>query len=713
MVKAEPRARRFLAAAAAVAAGLLALHTLRTVPPGLLTDAERERSGPGNYSTFGEILLHKLPTGKVSSHVPASSALGALLFEHLPPSAQGTWRVGAVALTLALVYAVAAALGGPAGGIAANALFLSDISLLWGEPLFVHYFMSLWVLLVAGLAAWREQDPTPRRSAAVGLAVGTSFLFRSVFVLLPPLLALRALLLSRGEPPRRRAAHVLALGLLPYLLLGPWAAMNWKVHRELVLFERGESIPVVVMGALGFLEQDALGEQLGATVVRDALDKLGGQALRPLLIWAARETLSHPARTAGAIVARSRLIAAQHPLLLLAALAALVWLRRSRPYQAAGLVAAYFFGVHALLPYCQEFYTPMWVLAAVIACAAAARAALLSAGPFSCPPAAARTLLGSLGAAALLALWASAKVDAFRRAWPGDMTTALPRAAAERPGDAILQAQAGALALELGDFEEAERRLAAALALRPSRFDWKLRLAWARMLLRGAEPPALSEASVFGDVIDLGVLRAQWRWAAGKPELARREIAAAIERANADMVDRCEYASDRRLCRVQASKSELELWGAFPAAGAEIPGLPDEAAAGRFLDVVYSGLDLRARALRAQGVDPEEVAKPLRSSLHREALRRQELDCVGAVKLFDRLCALKPDARCLSDRAVCQYRLGRRREALESLESAVKLDRAFWPAWRSLEVVYASLGRPADAARAVREAARHEPSGGN
>ena len=568
--------RRAAAGAAAAAALLLAGWTIRVASPGLFSDEERERSGPGNYAAYGELLLHALPSPQVSGHGPASSALAALLFEHVPARAAGPARAAVVALSVGLVFAVCGTLGAAWGGPLAVALLLAHPLVLYDGPLFVHFFMSLWLLLVAGLSAWRARAPGPRRDVALAAAVGASLLFRSVLVLFPLVLAARELLQDRGRPARRRLSHALVLGVVPYLFLLPWARMNWTVHRELVLFERGESVMAVIMGALGFIDQYSIGDRPSGLVFQEALDRIGSQRFSAVLPWAVREVLTHPVRSVSAWAIRARLIAGQYPLILLAAASALFACRRSKAFQAAALVPAYMFAVHCLLPYCEEFYTPLWVLLLTLGSAAAARAASGRAEePVQDSGPAPWLLHGALAGAVALAAFASLKAEAFARAWPGSMDEALARAADENPDEPVLLAGAGQADLRQGSFETAERRLSRAVELRPKRFDWKLRLAWARMLLRGEEPPALSEASVFGDVIDLGLLRGQWRSRAGRADEARRELAAAIWKAGEGERALCAMGGANPGCHAIAVRNEFSHWREFLDRATRVPGGPD------------------------------------------------------------------------------------------------------------------------------------------
>ena len=107
-----------------------------------------------------------------------------------------------------------------AGGIAAvyPALFMLDSSL---------RSESLYVPLVALclLAAYRLVDePTPRRAAVAGLAIGLAALTRGEAVLLLALLAVPVLWLV-PRPRRLALAAAVAAGFL--VVVGPWLARNW------------------------------------------------------------------------------------------------------------------------------------------------------------------------------------------------------------------------------------------------------------------------------------------------------------------------------------------------------------------------------------------------------------------------------------------------------------------------------------------------------
>lgn len=658
-----------------------------------------------SYEMQGERLLHRLPHGMVSYHLPSSSVLAALMFDHSSPKGFRLWRLFLIGLSLALIYALCAALGAPWAGVPVNALLLAMPRILYVGTAYVHLLLSLWTLLIAGLLAWRERNPTLGRSAAVGLAIGSSLLFRSVFAFFPPIAALTAAYGLRKKRAREILPHVLLLGALPYLFLLPWVHMNWLVHRELVLFERGESIGLIVMSALGFVGTDYRGPVLGDRAVDEVLKQWSAPpGMSGVMSWAILEVLAHPLRFAYAYAARAGLIASQHPLLFALGAAMLVAYRRKREFVAAGLVAAYFIGVHCFLPYYDEYYSGLWVLLAVIVCSGG----MLAAGPrveAAWESRAARAgLFGGLSLALALSVFTIIVIERYAFAMPRRYGPALEQALQERPDERWLLAEAGMKALEEQRLPEADKLLRRALDGGFQYPRWKLYSAWVRALL-GDPKPLMSDPALLGQENDPGpyVMRAHAQLKHEDAAAARRELMRGLHLNEESLGESIFKGVDGPIQTLLVLQRRRLMWRALEASAFEVlDSVPDHDRAAFLLALLRAGRDVCAQVSRLAepSVQSEvrlfcaEVDETRWEWSHRAALAHQYAgECRQALRIFDRLCRERPLARYFSDRAVCQSKTGATAKATADLQRALRMDPGFLSAYISFAAIYAQSGR--------------------
>jgi tetratricopeptide (TPR) repeat protein len=497
--------------------------------------------------------------------------------------------------------------------------------------------------------------------------------------------------------------------------------MNWLVHREFVPFERGESTGLVIMSALGYVGPDYSGTDLGDRVVGEVVGRIGSRSSAAVLSWAAVEVLSHPLRFARAFVARGGLIASHHPVLFVLAIALLAVHRRRREFAAAGLVAAYFFGVHCFLPYYGEYYSPLWVLLIVIACSGLALAPGLPAPARWESRAAHAGLTGALALALALSGWTMFVVWRYGSAMPSRVGPALERALTERPDERWLLAEAGIRAVEEGRAEEADARLRRALDGGVQYPRWRLYSAWARALRGDLEP-------LFGDrmIQDMGAdltphaMRAYARLKSGNSGAAQRELARGLS-SNEEGQGNFYIGVDEPARSLLFLQRRRLKWRDLESCSFELLKPAPERERDAFLSaLMQAGRDAFAEEARSAQPPVQEEVRRFRDEiegtrwewLHRAALARQnEGECGPALELFDRLCRERPTARYFSDRAVCESKTGATAKATADLERAVRMDPGFLPAYVSLATIYAQGGRNAEAAD-VCDRGLSQPGGG-
>ena len=295
------------------------------------------------HVSAGEALVHGVPRPEVSSAMPGFSVPHALLLHHAGTGARLLAQVLGLLAGGLLVFALGSLLHSGLCGAAAALLYAGVIPAHLSSD---RWLYTLLVLAAAVALARRAADPTPRRGLLLGLPLGMSLLVMSPLVLFPPVLALYERLRRRPLPP----GWAKGMGLLVLACLLPltlWAAMNWRTHGRLILFEEGRGRHNIYIGALGFV----------STAVNPGavLEPAAGQ---DLLSWAAREALGHPLRTLAACLRRLAYAASFHPFLYAAALAGAWLLRRREEHLQLALLAGYFIGVHCLMAVEERYFEP-------------------------------------------------------------------------------------------------------------------------------------------------------------------------------------------------------------------------------------------------------------------------------------------------------------------------------------------------------------------
>lgn len=318
------------------------------------------------YDEAGEAVIHRVGARSaiVSYRMPMATMLAAGIRFHSGLSAPSV-RALYQSVVVVLVFALACLLhplGALFSGLAVYALFS-------GAFTFAFYPESGYtpfVLLAACALVWRARSPSPGRSALLALAVGASLLYRSPLVFFPPLLALYEWGAYHRFSLKSYWKHLLILCVVPYLPLLPWIALNGTIYGQFVPFEQGAANSNIVTGALGLVRsiEGDLRTLVGPSVdVESTGDVLG---------WAAREVLGNPLRYALAIGRRAVYALSLDPYAAFFAVCGVWAFRRRREYQQLGLLAGYFLAIHCLMSVEENYFWPLWPLAAVLAASLAA-----------------------------------------------------------------------------------------------------------------------------------------------------------------------------------------------------------------------------------------------------------------------------------------------------------------------------------------------------
>ena len=290
--------------------------------------------------------------------MPLTTIVSARLSYH-PPARNGVILAVYGALVVLLVFTVGFLLNPLGGFLAGLAVLVASFSTpdYQGDSGY-----CILVLLTAAILVWRARSPSAGRSALLAAAVGASLLWRSPLLFLTPALALWEWATEYRFSLKACREHVLILFIVPYLFLLPWIAMNWTIHREVVIVERGAASSNVVTGALG-LVGDIEGDL--KTIVDEPIDTA---KTKSVLGWAIRQVIRHPLRFARAYILRIKYALSFNPLAALFALVGIWVYRERREYRALSFMAAYFLGIYCLMAVEERYFWPLWPLLAVLAC---------------------------------------------------------------------------------------------------------------------------------------------------------------------------------------------------------------------------------------------------------------------------------------------------------------------------------------------------------
>ena len=409
--------------------------------------------------------------------MPMASVVLARLRYHSGRSRRLLPAANAAVLVL-LIFALGFLLHPNAGFLAGLAVVAASCSGA-GWDVSPDSLYTLLVLMTAGLLVWRARAPTTGRTVLLAAAAGASLLWRSPLAFFTPVLAVYECLLERrfGLPAARK--QILILCVVPYLFLLPWIAMNWSVHRRLVIFERGAASRNIAAGAAGLvgnIEGDI------ETLAGEPIDATNTGAV---VGWAVREVIRHPIRYARAYVLRAAFALSTHPWTALLAVGGFWVSRRRRDLRELSLLAAYFLGVYCFMAVEPRYFDPLWPLAGMIACSLPSRLRLKndSAAEASEFEPASYFLSAALLGVLLISLFAGWKVLAYARLERRDAEAEFSDALRASPDDAWLYDQRGEARFSRGDFSGAAQDFTRAVALEPNDPALLLNLARAEALL--------------------------------------------------------------------------------------------------------------------------------------------------------------------------------------------------------------------------------------
>jgi tetratricopeptide (TPR) repeat protein len=631
------------------------------------------------YAECGEVLLHGVnPGGSLypSFHMPLSSLLAVRIFSHVRPGPR-PWREAAILTGLLSIAALCILSGAPASSVLAVFVMLAWPDLWPRHQPYIEFFYTFFVLQVAMASVWRAAAPTSARTAVLAAAIGVSLLYRSPMLLLPPVLACLEWA-GRRERGRLWAINALMLMTVPYLPLLPWAAMNWVIHHQISIFERGESLPNIVSAAGGLVHYS---EEFWRAQVR-AEPALQSQHLPNILGWAFGQIVRHPLRYASGFAGRLAFAFSLQPMLFVLAGAG-AWVRRRDPSaRALAFLCGYYLLIHCALAVLPDYMVPLWPLLAALGAMLVFPRGAKAYSPSPRLAAAARAWLLFILAISCLA-GAEADARAVRYAWlftqraPG-LDRALADALESDPDDAWLLYRRGWRRLKAGERSAAVADWTRAVELRPDNALWSLHRDWARLLAGDPKPllawtGPLSPLAREAEKVDPDLLKAYAFSREGRPRLARERLLAAFS------ILRDGHAPGQSLlCLEMLWDRAGELFGVLPPSD-WIP----------LWNELYLLFDDAPSRNAARMHDPMREAVV---NLQAQGLNRE------AAALAGKLLRVRPDSAALwTDKAVLETVAGSWEAAAADLERAIAADETFLPAYLSLGAVYVRLGRRGEA----------------
>ena len=430
------------------------------------TDRSAAYSDKLSRESAGESLFHGIDNDRLSWYMPMQSTLAGLVTFHAPSTAESMAAGWIWLSSLGLVFTLGRLLCSGTCGLLAI-LIIPQFPKFSEQSIYTLIF-----LILANLLAWRARAPSALRSAWVGVAIGLSLLTRSTLFLFPPSLAIVEWMTMREVSVRLRAQRILPMCLVPYLFLLPWLYMNYRIHGQIIPFEKNRADAVIVAGALGHVAPMGGNIEKAAVVPKD----------ESVLFWAAREAIRHPMFTALGCLKRLEYIAFHHPILLALVLISAWVCRQREDHFKLILLAAYFVGVHCLIGVQRNYLTPLWPLCAVLVSSLVTQ--LIGSGQEK--PAASASIaftgacLAPILGMGMFALFLSCTYP--ERVAKGN--AALEAAIAKYPADPWLLSERGRAHLEEGRPQLAVKDLAKASTLFP-RKDMELTFAWALMVQGG------------------------------------------------------------------------------------------------------------------------------------------------------------------------------------------------------------------------------------
>ena len=300
-----------------------------------------------NYLS-GEGLLNSIPVGNIAFYMPVKSLFEALFTFHMSFGERLAFSILYFSATYLLVYWLAVLLISPLGGILAVLITaMGHVT----EPLF-----NISVLLIAIFLVLRAEYYTAARNVLLGLAIGFSIFYRSVFVFLPLLIVLADVVFApdRLQVLVKRSFPLIAIS---YSSILPWCLMNWLRTKTFIPLENGGADTNIISGALGTVY----------TVEGNVVQAIGGHVGMGSKLWAFSYVFSHPISYILAVIHRLYAVYGFYPIPCLLMLCGIIMLRRNRCYTFAWLLVVYFISIHVLFSIEARYFEPIYPLMAVLA----------------------------------------------------------------------------------------------------------------------------------------------------------------------------------------------------------------------------------------------------------------------------------------------------------------------------------------------------------
>lgn len=311
-----------------------------------------------SLTSTGEMLLHGLSAPEASYNMPLGSLAAAWSHYHLGGAAFYALTAALSAVGAWLTFSLGLLCGAPLAGLLAGFAFL-----LMPPGGFEQLLYTVYILLALAMLGLRYQRNTVLYSALAGLALGFTLLVRSPMFLFPALLFLYDIIRGEGA----RSERLLKAGLLLvacFLMLAPWARLNYSLHRSPVPLEYGRGDCNIVTGVKGSV----------FTMEGDCRALLPPEYRDRIAAWAVDSVLKSPLKYALAVARRVLAVLSMHPFLFLAGLAGFL-LNRNKVTGAVFAVAAYFTLSHCLLSVEPRYILPLRAPLIFLAAAGASRLA--------------------------------------------------------------------------------------------------------------------------------------------------------------------------------------------------------------------------------------------------------------------------------------------------------------------------------------------------
>lgn len=599
----------------------------------------------------GEALLHGLPHRRLLWSMPAYSVSSALVCHPGRGGGGLAFPAAALGLTVALVAGMGRFVAGGLGGafaVAAYCFLASSFGGAWDSFFGDRWFYQATIALVGFAAAWRAGTADRMATPALGLSMGISLATLSPLLFYPALCAGWEMLRAKE---RRKAVLTAALLLgIPCIILLPWGYLNSRIQGRFVFLEDQRADTNIMAGAAGVVS---------GPVLANARSLIGAASedapWRAAVAW----VLAHPLMYLQSVLKRIHHVLSGSPIPFALAIIGGTLGRRDPVARSLSGLAAYYCGMHFLMPIERRYLFPILPVLAVLPAAGLI--------PFSC--AGARSLWprrwfamfgGPVVAFVSLAL-ALCAVFPARAAAPD----ALARELRLHPEESWLWAYKGRNLLAQNNPRDAATALRRCVALDPENRGAALLLASADAI----NSADCRESDIFRE--PAAILRAD-------------------ERARVAIL--CHLARDQ----VKKARQRLQEWRRLEGNDVQRSG-PADTSEWNATAVLQANLEMAVLLL--SWPKPLGQRAALNMKLHVPELLppRDCYDDRSGKPSVVRVGWLRRQAELSVIRGISFYNAGRRREAEESFRKAIRYDWKNVSAWLSLGAVLSASGRDMEA----------------